>query len=299
VFSLGAGGEMAEVGLLPFARTALQVATAVLPPYRSRFSKHQFTQPQLLAVLCLMRYEDWTFRETEVRLREHRELRQALQLRSVPDYTTLYRFLKRLDDKKIDQALGEAARRLGTVGRRRRARVAVDATGLAQGAVSTFFVRRMYHHTGQPLPWRHWLKWLVTVDVDRQLLLSQAARRGPWNDCANLPPLLEAANQVTPIGVVLADAEFDSERNHTFIRQQLHARSIIPAKRGKKTWRIHGVRAQMRHAFPRRQYARRALVETVFSTVKRKLSARAPGRSLFMQLRQALLLGLAYNLYRL
>jgi len=55
----------------------------------------------------------------------------------------------------------------------------------------------------------------------------------------------------------------------------------------------------MRRAFPSQQYARRALVETVFSTVKRKLSARAPGRSLFTQLRQALLLGLAYNLYRL
>jgi len=49
---------MAEVGLLPFARIALQVAKAVLPRYRSRFSKHQFTQPQLLAILCLMRYED-------------------------------------------------------------------------------------------------------------------------------------------------------------------------------------------------------------------------------------------------
>ena len=55
----------------------------------------------------------------------------------------------------------------------------------------------------------------------------------------------------------------------------------------------------MRRAFPRRLYARRALVETVFSTVKRKLSTRAPGRNLFRQLRQALLLGLAYNLYRL
>ena len=63
---------MAEVGVLPFAGVALQVAT--------RFSKHQFTQPQLLAVLCLMRYEDWTFREAEVRLREHQELRAALQL---------------------------------------------------------------------------------------------------------------------------------------------------------------------------------------------------------------------------
>ena len=57
---------MAEVGLLPFARTALEVATAGLPRYRSRFSKHQFSQPQLLAVLCLMRYQDWTFRATEV-----------------------------------------------------------------------------------------------------------------------------------------------------------------------------------------------------------------------------------------
>jgi hypothetical protein len=291
---------MAEVGLLPFARVALKVATAVLPSYRSRFSKHQFTQPQLLAVLCLMRYEDWTFRETEVRLREHGELRKVLQLQSVPDYTTLYRFLKRLDDKIIDQALGEAARRIGNTGRpRRRARVAVDATGLAQGAVSTFFVRRMYHHTNQPLPWRHWLKWLVAVDVDRQLLLSQTARTGPWNDCGNLPGLVEAARRQTRIGLVLADAEFDSERNHTYIRQQLRARSIIPAKRGKKTWRIHGVRAEMRKAFPRRQYSRRALVETVFSAVKRKLSARAPGRSLPMQQRQALLLGLSYNLYRL
>jgi len=50
----------------------------VVPTYRSKFSKHLFTQPQLLAVPCLMRYEDWTFREAEVRLREHTELREAL-----------------------------------------------------------------------------------------------------------------------------------------------------------------------------------------------------------------------------
>src|SRR5260370_22005648 len=49
---------MAEVGLLPFARIALQVSKAVLPCYRSRFSQHQFTQPQLLSILCLLRYED-------------------------------------------------------------------------------------------------------------------------------------------------------------------------------------------------------------------------------------------------
>src|SRR6266446_10572053 len=109
-----AGGAMAEVGLLLFARIAVQVARAVLPRYRSRFSKHQFTQPQLLAILCLMRYEDWTFREAEVRLSEHRELRQALGLASVPDFTTLYRFLRRLDDVTIDRAVGETVRACGT-----------------------------------------------------------------------------------------------------------------------------------------------------------------------------------------
>jgi len=54
-----------------------------------------------------------------------------------------------------------------------------DATGLAQGSVSTFFVRRRYHHTQRPFPWRHWLKWLAVVDLNRQLILAQAARQAP------------------------------------------------------------------------------------------------------------------------
>src|SRR5467141_5295731 len=105
-------GQWPKSDSCPFARVALEVATQVLPPYRTRFSKHQFTQPQLLAVLCLMRYEDWTFREAEVRLREHQELRAALQLPAVPDYTTLYRFLRRLEDDTVDRGLRETVRRL-------------------------------------------------------------------------------------------------------------------------------------------------------------------------------------------
>jgi hypothetical protein len=222
-------------------------------------------------------------------------------LKTVPDFTTLYRFLRRLEGQTLERAVGETVRRMRGWRRcgRRRARVAVDATGLAQGAVSTFFVRRLHHHGHKPLPWRHWLKWLVVADLDQQFLLSQSARRGPWNDCANLPALVEAASQRRRIGLVLADAEFDSERNHTYIRERLGAQSIIPAKRGKKTWRVRGVRAEMRRALPRKLYRRRALIETLFSSVKRKLSARAPGRSLRMQIRQALLLGLSFNLYRL
>ena len=259
-------------------------------------------QPQLLAILCLMRYEDWTFREARVRYEsEHRELRQVLGLVSAASPTPLSFFANVLDDQTIDRAVGETVRRLrGSLRHgRKRVRVAVDATGLAQGAVSTFFVRRMHHHGQKPLPWRHWLKWVVAVDLDQQFVLSQLARRGPWNDCANLPAVVEAASRQTRIGVVLADAEFDSERNHTYIRQRLGAQSVIPAKRGKKTWRVHGVRAGCGRRSTADLPPPRLNVESLFSSVKRKLSARAPGRSLPTQMRQALLLGLSFNLYRL
>jgi len=91
----------------------------------------------------------------------------------------------------------------------------------------------------------------------------------------------------------------DSGRNHLHICEQIGAESIVPAKRGKPSWKIPGVRAQMRAAFPTARYRQRVHAETVFSAIKRKLSAKAPGRSLTTQRKQALLLGLVYNIYKL
>ena len=290
---------MSEIGLVPFARVALEVCEQVIGPYSHKFSPQRFTQPQLLAVLCLMRYEDWTFRGAEVRLSEHGELRATLRLKQVPDHTTLYRFFERLDERIIQSALTEIIRRMGGRRRRRRRIIAVDATGLSPGAISTFFVRRTQHHGGAALPWRYWLKWLLCVDVDNQLVLAQQARQGPTNDCAHLPEVVDEAARHGPLARVLADAEFDSERNHRHVRLQHGAQSVIPAKRGKRTWKIQGWRKQMRERFPQNLYSRRSLIESVISRIKRRLSSRAPGRSPRMQCKQALLLGLAYNLYRL
>lgn len=292
---------MAEVGLVLFARTALEVMRDVLPAYSGKYSKHTFTQPQLMTILCLLRFEDWTFREAEVRLSEHSDLRRALALERVPDRTTLYRFMRRVSDEMLDEVLVAIATRLTPRRKghkRKKAVAAVDATGLAPGSISTFFINRRTDR-GEGLPWRHWCKWTIVIDVLRRCVLAQAARQGPYNDCATLRPLVSAAHEVTPVGLVLADAEFDSERNHRHIRDVLGADSIIPAKRGRADWKIKGTRAQMRRRFPRKRYSQRAQVESVFSVVKRKLSAKAPGRSTETQRRQAMLLGVAYNIYLL
>jgi hypothetical protein len=279
---------MNEVGLVPFARVALQVGREVLPPYSHRFSPRRFSQPQLLAVLCLMRYEDWTFRAAEVRLLEHAELRRALELQTVPDHSTLFRFMLRLDEQVIAKALAEVVHRLqrrkAPPGPSQQRTIAVDATGLAPGSISTFFIRRREQHGGAPTPFRYWLKWLLAIDVSWRVIVAQKAHAGPTNDCATLPSLLnEIARGSQRIGVVVADAEFDSERNHQHIRQQLGAESIIPAKRSKAAWKLTGVRAQMRAHFPAERYRQRVQAETVFSVIKRKLSGKStrskPGHS--------------------
>jgi len=66
-------------------------------------------------------------------------------------------------------------------------------------------------------------------------------------------------------GVVLADAEFDSEANHQHIRQRLGAKSIIPARR--RGVPNGAIRNQMFRAFPKKPYRQRAKIESVFSAV--------------------------------
>lgn len=180
--------------------------------------------------------------------------------------------------------------------RRRQTIVGVDGTGLTPGAVSTVFVNRLHDQGGT---WRRWCKWLIAVDIPRRAMVAQHARQGPTNDSATLRPIVARASTVVPVGAVVADAEFDSEQNHRFIRETLGAKSAIPATRGKPTWRIRGIRAQMRRRFPRALYRQRALVESVISAAKRTLSDRAPGRSPLTPHLQALVLGLAYDVYRL
>jgi hypothetical protein len=94
------------------------------------------------------------------------------------------------------------------------------------------------------------------------------------------------------------DAECNRARHHQHGRRGVQAQNAIPAKRGGAKWPMQGIRAQMHQAFPVPRYRQRSLMERVISAVKCKLAARAPGRTHHAQGLQALLLGLAYTIYR-
>jgi hypothetical protein len=246
---------MAEVGSVTCARVALRVGRVALPAYRSTFAQRQLQRPPRLAVRCPMRDEAWPVREAEARPAEHPALRAALGLQHVPDDPTVYRLLRRPDEAAPEQVVSAVARR-PALQPGRRVTAAVDATGLAPGASSPCFVKRVQDR-GEGFPWRHRLTWTMAVEVDSRVMLAQTARRGPTNGCATLRPLVDAAHQRLPIGVVLADAACDRERRHQHIRQVLQAHRVMPARRGGAAWRVQGGRAQRRQELPAPLYRRR------------------------------------------
>jgi len=71
------------------AREALQVGEAGLPLYGSRFSKKDFTQPQLFAILVLRQFFKTDYRGIVQMLHDLTDLRRVLRLKKVPHYSTL------------------------------------------------------------------------------------------------------------------------------------------------------------------------------------------------------------------
>ena len=81
---------------LRVAREALAVGRAALPAYGSRFSRRDYTQPQLFALLVLKQFLRVDYRGVVALLAEWRDLRDVLGLRKVPHYSTLAHAARRL-----------------------------------------------------------------------------------------------------------------------------------------------------------------------------------------------------------
>ena len=209
---------MAEIGFVTCATTALPVGQAALSASRSPGSTHQGTQPQRLAMLCLMRDEEWTVREADVRLAEHAGRRPALRRPRVPDDPPVSRVLHRLNETALDHMLSAIVQRLDPQSGPQ-ATVAVDATRLAPGAISPCLVKRAKDR-GEGFTWRYWPPWIMVTEIDHRVILAQTARRGPTRDGALCRPPVSMARARAPMGVVLADVAFDRERHHPHVRQE-------------------------------------------------------------------------------
>ena len=71
------------------AREALRLAREALPAYSSKFSRKDYTQHQLFALLALKTFLKTDYRGVIQMLADFAELRQDLALDEIPHYATL------------------------------------------------------------------------------------------------------------------------------------------------------------------------------------------------------------------
>lgn len=280
--------------LVVFARLAVRGARHHWPTYSHQFAPKKFTQPSLVGCLCVKEYLRLDYRGVEALLASAAELRQALELSATPDHSTLWWFARHKVRPAQLQRLLRTTLRLFPQRRRQRHTVAIDATGFSRRYASRYYTRRLGGY------WRHtFLNWSTLVWTQPQVVCAQAVRVGPGSGYRHLRPLVEQTRPLLRIDRLLADADYDSEAHHQWLRETCDIESIIPAIRGRPGRPTRQpYRHRMQRWFPRRAYGQRWTVETIYSVVKRRFGEALTARRYWLQVKQVFLRSVTYNLYR-
>ena len=285
---------------------ALGAARRALPEYAHRCSPKKFTQHQLFACLVLKAFFRTDYRGVVAMLAEWSDLREAIGLDEVPHYTTLQktaaRLLKRHDaNRLLDATLSCADDHMPP--RTVTKLAAIDGSGFEAHHISRYFVKRRQRGDKtrgiwQTTTYRRYPKVGLVCDCATHLVLAAVPGRGAGPDIVHLDRVMVDAFCRRRIHTLLADAGYDAEWAHRFLRHDLGIRSIIPAGIGRPTARLPSghYRRQMKTRFPKKTYGQRWQVETVFSMMKRRLGATLNARTRWSQDRALMLKVITHNI---
>jgi hypothetical protein len=173
---------------------------------------------------------------------------------------------------------------------------AIDSTGLETHHVSAYFVERKGYKRFRR---RRWPKLTIVCHTPTHLIAAARVVRGPSNDHPQFAPSLRQAVRHVRLARLLADAGYDSERNHVLCRKKLGIRSTAIALNRRNTgrrWPKTKYRRLMKRRFPKRIYRHRWQVESVISRHKRLLDSALRARNYAAQKRECLLRVLTHDL---
>lgn len=298
---------------------AYELAKLFLPNYSSKFSRRDFTLPQLFACLVLREHQKKSYLGVEALLEDSPRWRSAIGLIRTPDSNTLWRAFQHLVrpgsvHRMLDQMAAWAKRYRMILGRIKP--VALDSTMFESRHVSRHFEKRQRQTARQNRKktvqiqanrrrravHRRLPKLSLAVASASHLILAARATTGSGGDQPFFKPLLLDACRRAKFTRAVADSGFDSEANHRLARQDLGVRSVIPPNAGRPTDQPASTpfRRLMQQRFRRKAdqkcYGQRWQVETVNSMTKRNLGSALRARTARRRSKELLLRVITHNL---
>jgi hypothetical protein len=284
------------------ALAAYQIAKRSIPPHLHIKSPKKFTQHQLVACLVLREFFKTDYRGIEEIIEDSSDLKKTLELSEVPHYTTLQKAAQRLTkkntlDKLIKEILSVAVQ--AKIMKKNVALSAIDGTGFESHHISNYFVKRRaeYRTEHQNTTYTRYPKVGIVSDCNSHLVLSGVPSRGPYPDIVHYEKAVEEAEKNVHLKILTADAGYDSEKSHTFARDNYNIRTIIPPKIGRQTTKLPTGkwRKVMATRFNKKLYGQRWQSETVNSMIKRNLGSHLRARSYWSQCRELMLRLFVHN----
>ena len=278
-------------------RVAWWLARDVLPKHFSKFSRHDFTLPQLFACLIVREQQRKSYREAEALLADSPQWCRDIGMSKAPDHNTLCRAFHALN---LDRRAGKLMDRLVqwfAIARQLGSMVALDSSIYDTHHRSRHYEQRCRHYASRrkrtadarrSRSARRSPKLSVGICTRSHLILSGRVRVGMGSDARDFEPLLFDAWRRHPrLRVVLADAGYDSEANHRIARHDMNVRSLIktgagrPArsKRPPAGYYRRLMKKHLRGSQRGKKYGQRAQAETVNSMLKRNLGDALRSRS--------------------
>jgi transposase len=142
---------------------------------------------------------------------------------------------------------------------------AMDATGYSRPLPSPYYYKRI----DKPYPVEIPLKLSVTVDTKNKHILSLRLRSKNAHDIRDAKYLIKKMNKKPK--KLIADKSYDAEWLHQFCKER-GITAVIPARNYGKL-KGFNLRRKCMENFKLRTYHRREIVESVFSSLKRKFGA--------------------------
>ncbi|MBX9625784.1 MAG: transposase [Gemmataceae bacterium] len=273
--------------LVRVAELALETAAGELPADSCPKSPRRFTQPQLLACLVIRAYQKQTYRGVADLLAASDELRGALGLARVPDYSTLQRSADRaVTPDLVDRLLGRLVERVGpAVGD-----AAMDATGMEPTAASAHYPAR----SGKAR--KGYVKLSLVALCGSLLPVGLVVSRGPCNDKREAAELLGRAARKAKPRRLFADEGYDAEWVHQKCRR-LGIRSYIPPVVHRRDGTVGGMYRSRMTVLPA-GYGKRWHAESFMSGLKRSTGSALASRKANTLDAEASLRVLAYSIRR-
>lgn len=277
-------GNQKHISFLTATMNAIRESK--IPLYSSKFSRKDYNQHQLLALLIFKEYLGVRYREIVELIEVMDAIQARLGISRIPHFTTLSKFSMRISStiltKISKQASIFAYRENGRV-----PIIAIDSTGFPTECFSYYYSMRTDKTR------KDFLKISLAVDTKKQTILGSKITKSRQHDTKHAKPLLR--NTVKMADCYVLDRGYDSEQIHLQIRTDLQAKSIIPIRDWKADYVKGEFRKEMAENFDRKRYGQRNKVETVFSVMKRRFGDEIRSRHYRGQVKELKLKCIVYS----